>query len=78
MEDGSKMGLQLCRQQTVLLLSLERIRRALETPQRVHKEDITRATFATETDFPDTRARINYDAIFCAIERMPATGLVMW
>src|SRR6266850_1832381 len=77
MENGSEMGLQLGRQETIVLLSLEGIRRALETPQRRNKEDITRATFAAEANFPDTGTGVDYDAILCAVERMPARSLVM-
>jgi hypothetical protein len=49
----------------------------LETPHRSNKEDITRATFTAKPNFPNTRARIDYYAIFCAVEGMPARGLVM-
>ena len=77
MENSPEMGLQLGRQKAILLLSLERIRRALETPQRRNKEDITGAAFAAEANFPDTGTGIDYNAIFCAIERMPTRGLVM-
>jgi hypothetical protein len=77
MENGSEMSLQLAHQETIVLLSLEGIWRALETPQRRNKEDITRATFAAEANFPDTGTGIDYDAILCAVERMPARSLVM-
>src|SRR5712672_2514815 len=53
------------------------MRRALQAPQRRNKENITRATFAAEPNFPYAGARINYNAIFCAVEGMPAGGLVM-
>jgi hypothetical protein len=71
------MGLQLGRQETIVLLSLEGVRRALETPQRRNEEDITRATFAAEANFPDTGTGVDYDAILRAVERMPARSLVM-
>jgi hypothetical protein len=64
-------------QETILLLSLEWVWRALEAPQRRNKENITRATFAAEANFPDTGTRIDDDAILCAVERMPTCGLVM-
>lgn len=76
-ENGPDMGLQSGCQKTILLLSLERIWRALETPQRRNKEDIAGSTFATEANFPDAGARINYNTILCAVERMPTRGLVM-